>query len=128
MVAGCGYGYASGISMGRGAPPKPSGCPVRHEAVLPHEAQQRFEQVGVLCYIYPGAPQAMPDDFLDEIRPEACRLGGEVVVRHGLCTGGPARPRSGVEFGVYVIRRATPGGPAASARGQDAPPEAPPPP
>jgi hypothetical protein len=56
-----------------------------------------------------------PVTLLDDVREDACRLGGEIIVRHGFC--GPPRARrlgrqlgmeSGVEFGVYEANPPTP--------------------
>jgi hypothetical protein len=103
-AAGCAFGYATVLPLGRGAPPRPHDCPVRYTDLLQHEAQRLYEQVGIICYTYPGAPANVPsqDVIMKETRAEACRLGGEVVVRHGYCPG--YNRRAGLEFGVYVTR------------------------
>jgi hypothetical protein len=101
VATGCAYGYATALPLGRGAPPRPPDCAVRYADLLPHEAQRLYEQVGFICYSYPGAPVALPPEstLIDETRPQVCRLGGEVVVRHGYC---PAY--GSLELGVYVTR------------------------
>jgi len=114
-AAGCAYGYVTALPLGRGAAPRPHDCQVRYADLLPHEAQRLYEQVGVLCYSYVGAlpPQ---DVMMDETRPQACRLGGEVVVRHGICPG----RYPGIELGVYVAR--SPGVRPAVTRDVESPP------
>jgi hypothetical protein len=48
--------------------------------------------------------------LLDDVRADACRLGGEIIVRHGFCgiRLGHSHSRGfgmqdGVEFGVYDV-------------------------
>ena len=50
-------------------------------------------------------PPTEPATLIDDVREDTCRLGGEIIVRHGFCSlhlnGRRAAP-SGVEFGVYA--------------------------
>jgi hypothetical protein len=50
-------------------------------------------------------PFKEPVTLLDDVREDTCRLGGEIIVRHGFCNiplaAGRFHQGSGVEFGVY---------------------------
>ena len=51
-----------------------------------------------------------PPTLLDDVREDACRLGGEIIVRHGFCNLPPGRGfggGSGVELGVYDVKATT---------------------
>jgi hypothetical protein len=96
-----------GMPIGRQTPPNPPGCPVRFEYLSPKLAEERYEQVGVICYATWGSSRAAPtSDLLNPyIRAEVCRLGGEVIVRRGFCNWFHGRSGDiGTELGVYASR------------------------
>jgi hypothetical protein len=121
LVAGC--ADVQGAAIGRPVAAKPPGCAISEARVTPKEAQDRYEQIGVICYtrtqevndectVGPGkysCRQVRSDPksatLIDDVRTEACRLGGEIVVRQGLCN---LRDRPGIEVGVYIARPLTP--------------------
>jgi len=115
------------MPVGRSVASRPPDCPVREERLSPREAQDRYQQVGVICYAgwraapipasgqtessdvfrTPPAPpkpadQAARDSvvLVDDVRGEVCRLGGEIVVRQGFCKIG--KYGHSVEMGVYA--------------------------
>jgi len=91
------------MPIGPPVPPLPADCPVNLALLTPAEANALHPQVGALCVVVIGATaeelaRAAP---LDELRPYACRLGGDILVASGFCSLGKV---SGVEFGVYRER------------------------
>jgi hypothetical protein len=88
---------ATAISVGPGDAPRPRGCDVRHERLTPKDAEDRYRQVGVVCWSH---------GTVEDLNDAACGLGGEIVVRTGLCSNGQGKmTESGVEYGVYTESR-----------------------
>jgi hypothetical protein len=95
--------FARGIPLGEGAQPRPPGCALAYEHVLPAEAQTRWRQVGDVCVsgsLDPSVEDAYePGIMRDALNERACTLGGEIVSPVGLCSNGKY---NGLEFGIYV--------------------------
>jgi hypothetical protein len=49
-LAGCVFAQVRSMPVGRSVASKPPDCPVREERLTPREAQDRYQQVGVICY------------------------------------------------------------------------------
>jgi hypothetical protein len=99
-------------STGIGAPaPMRSPCKLRVEPITPKDAEARYRQVGVVCVAAGDAFNGNDSDFnrwddslKSDFQVRACQVGGDVVVKAGLCAA--ARPMSpdttpGILFNVY---------------------------
>jgi hypothetical protein len=90
-----------------------SPCHVRVEQITPEEAGQRYRQVGIICVEasdvesgpeYSRDPERWSTDLRGDFTVEACRLGGDVVVRVDFCPASVRRGLPGTEFAVYRER------------------------
>jgi hypothetical protein len=129
-LAGCVVAQVRSMPIGRSVASKPPDCPVREERLTPREAQDRYQQIGVICYFgwgagtsttpgpthsadfmatppVPRTPAPSPAQtahdsvtLVNDVRTEVCQLGGEIVVRQGFCT--VRRHYESVELGVYA--------------------------
>jgi hypothetical protein len=94
IVGGC--APVSAVSVGPAAEPRPENCHIREELLTPKDAESRYRQVGVVCWSEGSQAREDRDHA-------ACRLGGDVIVRVGLCTNGEGRfSTRGTEYGVYL--------------------------
>jgi hypothetical protein len=96
LSGGCAPGTTA-ISVGPRMPPRPKGCAIREERLTPKDAEDRYRQVGVVCWS--GGDR----EDLDE---KACELGGDIVVRSRRCMTGEGKfTQPGIEYGVYASSR-----------------------
>ena len=129
------------MQVGPGATPRLPTCAVREEYLSPKEAQDQYRQVGVICHVGGWQPAGLvppstgswasfdtppvdrrggarplidePATLIDDVREDTCRLGGEIIVRHGFCgfrlrASSSHGSASGVEFGIYALRSPPP--------------------
>jgi hypothetical protein len=74
-------------TAGKPVEPKPPDCKVLFEdtddpkykdGVVPYRDSKRYDDLGVVHVL--DAPQEWDDDLKTRLRPEACKLGGDVVL------------------------------------------------
>jgi hypothetical protein len=96
-------------------PSRLANCDIAFERFSPQEAAAKWRQIGVVC-LSPGMcstgtghwRECTVEDVYrnrplrDQLREDACRMGGEILSPVALCTTGEGRWTSpGIEFGVY---------------------------
>jgi hypothetical protein len=100
------YSLAYSLPMGAPAAPHDPGCHVDFQRLTPKQAQDRWEQGGVVCVSIGNETldSIMATGLLHEaVRQKACALGTEIVVPVGLCGDSGGR---GIEFGAFRLRAA----------------------
>jgi hypothetical protein len=91
------------MQVGAPEPPRPKNCSVRFEQLTPHEADERYRQVGTICFWdrseltnLPANPQSWSERDQRELAERVCGLGGEVFIVARACAP------STVEYAVYT--------------------------
>ena len=109
VVVTSGCVQARGVAIGPAVPSRPPSCLLGYAQMDPAEAMTRWRQVGSVCVSHGRgltvAETYEPGDTRDALTDKACDLGAEMVSPVGTCANGRA---NGVEFGAYVVRRASP--------------------
>jgi len=146
-----GIPWVRSMPVGRSVSSKPPDCPVREERLTPREAQDRYQQVGVICYFgrgvetftepgqndsadiftaTPPGPPRPPPRSPDQIARASAALVDDV--RDEVCQlGGEIVVRQsfcrmgkqvdGVELGVYATTPSAPSGGPATASSSPSP-------
>jgi hypothetical protein len=80
LTAACGPGIrVSSSRTGKGQPPKAADCEIRFEDLPYQEAVTTYEEIGQIWLTGDGAVNELTESQKALLRPEACKLGGEVV-------------------------------------------------
>jgi hypothetical protein len=96
LVLGACAPPVSAVSVGPPRYPRASNCAIREESLTPKDAENRYIQVGVVCWSSDRQTREQRDRA-------ACGLGGDLVVAIGLCMNDQGRSaRQGTEYGVYI--------------------------
>ena len=106
---GCLYGVYVDRGAGRPLPARPPDCELRFEYAddeVPLTRASRSESVGTLTLYHQADEFLWTEQVKEKLRPQACRIGGEVVVFGGLIKRGPGDfEYPAADFTVYRARQ-----------------------